>query len=77
MIEILVALLAIYIACHASIMIVRLSALLVIMHIIGWIFNGYPIDSPYHYMVRFLEHAELIACIWFSPPIIRRSLDGF
>jgi hypothetical protein len=71
-IEVLVALLAVRLSCHASSMIVRISILLVVMHILGWIFNGYPTASPYHWAVRLLEHAELVACILFSPQILKR-----
>lgn len=73
-IEILVALLALYLACHASSVIVRISILLVMMHITGWIWDGYPATSPYHWVVKLLEHAELIACILLSPPVVKRWL---
>lgn len=62
---------AIFIAAPASKVIVRISALLILFHGLGWLFNGYPPTSPYHIMVRISEHAELIACILLSRPLTK------
>lgn len=69
LVECCVVLLTVQLAANASRVIVRVSALLIIFHALGWLFNGYPPESPYHIMVRICEHAELIACIALSRPI--------
>jgi len=75
MLELLVGLLAYRIACPASKMIVRMSALLFVFHILGWMLNGYPVASPYHMLVKATEHAELLACILMSKIITNRWLN--
>jgi hypothetical protein len=72
LLELLVGLLAYRIACPASKVIVRLSALLFAFHSIGWIFNGHPVGSPYHLLVKATEHAELLACVLMSKTITNR-----
>lgn len=70
--EVLIALIALNLATAATRPIVRISTLLVACHAMGYLFNGYPILSPYHLSVKLCEHAELLTCIWFSPPFTRR-----
>ena len=72
LVELLVGLLAYRINAQASSIIVRMSALLFVFHGLGWLLDGYPTASPYHAGVKFLEHAELIVCIFLSGPIVKR-----
>lgn len=71
--ELLIALIAIYIAAPASGMIVRISTVLVGCHFLGYLLNGYPQTSPYHILVKLCEHAEIGACILFSRALTRKS----
>lgn len=48
-----------------------LSMLLILWHIYGWCFNGFPPDSPYHGLVKGTESAELLALILFSDKTIK------
>lgn len=74
--EVLVASLALRLAAPASPIIVRISALLIGLHALGWVLDGYPPASPYHAGVKFLEHAELVVCCLFSPLISKRWLHA-
>jgi hypothetical protein len=71
--EALIGLLAYRIAAPASRFVWRVSALLVAFHALGWWFDGYPPASPYHLMVKICEHAELLACIFLSHPLLKRA----
>ena len=53
-----------------SIPIAALSALFITIHYIGWTFDGYPPDSPYHYFARTIGFTELFTCAILSNPII-------
>jgi hypothetical protein len=70
--EVLIGLLAFRIRAAASRPVLRISALLVIFHGLGYVLNGFPVNSPYHIVVRICEHAELLACIALSGPILKR-----
>lgn len=70
--EALIGLLAYRIAADASLIVVRISAVLVLFHVLGDLLNGYPPTSPYHLLVRICEHAELLACIILSRPFTKR-----
>jgi hypothetical protein len=70
--EVLIGLLAFRLGATASRPVLRISALLVIFHGLGYLLNGYPPASPYHVLVRICEHAELLACIVMSGPILKR-----
>lgn len=70
--EVLVASLALRIAAPASPIVIRISVLLIGLHALGWVLDGYPPASPYHAGVKFLEHAEMIVCCLFSPFILKR-----
>lgn len=72
LVELLVALLSIRINAQASALVVRMSAMLFVFHGLGWALDGYPVASPYHAAVKFLEHAELVLCCFFSRPILAR-----
>lgn len=72
LVELLVGLVAYRIAAPASWLIVRMSAMLFVLHALGWWLDGYPAASPYHVSVRLLEHAELLFCCFFSEPIKKR-----
>jgi hypothetical protein len=71
-----VALVAILLNARASRPVVRVSLLLAIFHGLGWWFNGYPPESPYHYMVPICEYTELVMCILLSRPFPQRSENG-
>lgn len=71
-VEIGVALAALLIAVPATGMIIKIAAMLVVMHILGWLFDGYPPASPYHAGVKTLEHAQLVICCLLSGPILKR-----
>lgn len=75
LVELLVALLAIRIDAQASALVVRMSAMLFVFHGLGWTLDGYPVASPYHAAVKFLEHAELVLCCFFSRPILARCTN--
>lgn len=75
LVEVLVLLLALRIDAQASSLVVRMSAMLFVFHALGWALDGYPVASPYHAAVKFLEHAELVLCCFFSRPILARCLN--
>lgn len=75
-VEVFVATAAVYLNARASKPVMRISALLVIFHGLGWWLNGYPPESPYHIMVKVSEYSELIACILLSRPFLQRSDHG-
>ena len=68
----LIGLLALCIGGIAARPVWRISVLLVAFHFLGYLLNGYAQSSPYHTIVRICEHAELLACILLSSPIIKR-----
>lgn len=74
--EAVVAFAAHQINALASVMIIRLSVLLGCLHVLGWVFDGYPPASPYHAGVKLLEHAELVLCCLFSSPIYKRCFHA-
>ncbi len=74
-VELTVALVACRIGASASPMVIRISALLGLFHALGWLLDGYPVTSPYHAAVKFLEHAELVLCCFFSRPILKRCAN--
>lgn len=68
--ELLIALLAMRLSAPASPLIVLISAMLSAFHGLGWILDGYPPESPYHAVVKICEHAELVACVILSRPLL-------
>lgn len=70
--EMLIGCIALKLDSPASRMIARISWLLIIFHVMGFAFDGYPVTSPYHLLVKISEHAELLACILFSEFRIKR-----
>ena len=70
--ELTVALCAGMLQVRASGPIILLCLVMCIFHALGYHFNGYPPESPYHILVKIAEHAELIACILFSKPFFGR-----
>lgn len=50
--------------------IIALSALFILVHYLGWTFDGYIAGSPYHYFAKTLEYTELFVCVILSHPII-------
>lgn len=71
--EALIGLLAYRIATEASRPIVRISAVLVLFHALGYWLNGYPPSSPYHLLVYLSEHAELLVCSLLSRPFTKKA----
>lgn len=76
LVECLVAASAIIIAAPASKFVFRVSMMLVLFHFIGWWLDGYPPESPYHLLVKILEHAELVACILMSTLFLGKQTDA-
>ncbi len=74
--ELLIALLAYRLDAAASPVIVRISIILIVLHFLGFILDGYPPGSPYHILVKTFEHAELLACIFLAQPIIKKLHHG-
>lgn len=54
----------------------RISIVLIVFHFLGFVYNGYPIASPYHIVVKICEHTELLSCILLSNPIAKRFHNG-
>jgi hypothetical protein len=74
MVEIFVALIAYRTNLCISYIIIRLSILLIVFHILGFLLDGYPVSSPYHILVKISEHAEIIVCILFSNTFIKKGI---
>jgi hypothetical protein len=72
LVEIFVAASSILLRTPSSAPIFGISLLLCIFHYLGYKLNGYPVESPYHFVVKIAEHAELIACAVFSKPFLGR-----
>jgi hypothetical protein len=70
--ETFVGIFALSIRTSASLPVFSLSLCLGILHFLGYKFDGYPAESPYHFLVTIAEHAELVACIVFSKPFLGR-----
>ena len=71
-VEVAVALSAVLLRADASKPVLRISGILITLHMLGWWLNGYPPASPYHILVKLCEHAELLACIVLSKPMMKR-----
>lgn len=72
----LIGLIAFRIDTLASRAISKIAVVLVIFHAIGWILDGYPVNSPYHLLVKISEHAELLACIFLSHRFINKAKNA-
>jgi hypothetical protein len=70
--EILIGLLAYRIDAYASGVIIGISVLLAMFHAMGYFFDGYPIASPYHILVKISEHAEIFSCIILSQKFMEK-----
>jgi len=70
--EICVALLAFMLRTNASTSIIMLCVIMVAIHAIGMKMDGYPPFSPYRLFMPLLEHAQLVACLLLSNPLIRK-----
>lgn len=71
-VEVIVAAGSLAIRCAASGPVFCLSIILLVAHFIGYEFDGYPPESPYHFVVTIAEHAELLACAIFSKSFLGR-----
>ena len=69
-IELTIMVFALTLHSKFSIPIASLSILFVAVHILGYLFGGYIIGSPYHYFAKTLEYTELLSCVILSNPII-------
>jgi hypothetical protein len=74
--DLLIGLIALKLNTLASRAVSRIAVVLVVLHILGWILNGYPANSPYHLLVRISEHAELFACILFSHQFMKKARNA-
>lgn len=63
--------LALSLKVRLSLPIAALSLLFIVVHFLGWTFDGYPPESPYHNFARTIEFTELVVCITLSNPIIQ------
>lgn len=75
-IECAVASIALILSAPASKFVFRVSMLLVLFHFLGWWLDGYPPESPYHLLVKILEHAELVACILMSTLFLGKKTNA-
>lgn len=72
--EIIVGIYAYRSRSAAGYLIANVCSLLVIAHIMGYVWNGSTPLSPYKGIVRILEVSQLLACVVFSPvlaPLMR------
>lgn len=69
-VEILIIISALKLQTTFSIPIISLSTLFVIVHYLGWTFDGYPVNSPYHYFAKTLGFTELFTCAILSNPVL-------
>lgn len=69
-VEFIVLLFALMSNSKAAKPIASISVLFILVHFLGYTFDGYPIQSPYHYFARTLEYTELFLCAVLSHPII-------
>lgn len=69
--EVIVALVALHLNTRASYFVSVMCAMLVVYHMLGWHYDGYPHDSPYRVLVKICEYAEILACALFSRPSLR------
>lgn len=74
--ELLVGLIAYRLAVSAAPIIVWVCGMMIGFHFLGYVLNGYPPDSPYRPVIKICEYANLIACIVFSNPILRRPKNA-
>lgn len=75
-VECIVAASAIFIAAPASKFVFRVSMMLMLFHFLGWWLDGYPPESPYHLLVKILEHSELVACILMSTLFLGKQTNA-
>ena len=47
-----------------------LSVMFIVVHCLGYFFDGYQPTSPYHYTAQTLEILELVSCVLFSPTTV-------
>jgi hypothetical protein len=66
-----VLLIALWLRTNASTAIVLICACMIIVHVSGYVLDGYPPYSPPRLIIPFLEHAELVVCIVLSNYLIR------
>ena len=64
--EIVVAVAALSLRLPASIPIAAICALLVVCHVLGYQFDGFPAFSPYRLICKLLEASEILCCAIFS-----------
>jgi len=61
-VELVVGFTAYFVQADASDFVIRVTIILIGLHFLGWLLNGYPPASPYHLLVKICEHFELLAC---------------
>ena len=71
--ETLAAIVAVtFIRARASEMVASVCVLLVLLHVMGYIKDGYPALSAYRILVPLLESLQLVTCILMSPALYAR-----
>lgn len=68
--EIIVGIYAYRSRSAAGYLIANVCSLLVIAHVMGYVWNGSTPLSPYKGIVRILEVSQLLACVVFSPVLV-------
>lgn len=69
-VELIVVIGAIILRTPATQPIYAIALCLIVLHYLGYKLNGYLPESPYHFLVKIAEHAQLVACILFSQLIL-------
>ncbi len=63
---------AICLKTRASLAITTICVMLLINHVNGLFFGGHLEGSPYHFVIKYLEYIELLACSLFSTTIVNK-----
>lgn len=61
---------AMFLRTKFSIPLIMTSLLFIVVHYLGWTFDGYLVNSPYHYVAKTIEYTELALCVVLSNPVI-------
>lgn len=70
-IDVSIMLFALSINARFSLPVALLSCFFVLIHYLGWMFDGYPTDSPYRYFARTIGFTEITVCAVLSNPIVQ------
>lgn len=53
-----------------SVPLIMMSLMFIVVHYLGWKFDGYLVKSPYHCVARTIEFTELMLCVVLSNPVV-------